>query len=91
MVDAGRSDYEIVCASDANATTNLAAKELQQYVRRATGVTLPIVAQASAEKGRLFLGPDWLPKAGVSPTALKPELVPLGTKRGTSVPSASLM
>lgn len=46
VVEAGQSDYQIVCTKGSMPATLLAATELQSFVERATGVRLPIVSPA---------------------------------------------
>lgn len=55
IVDRGATRYEIVTARDALSTTHLAAKELQRFLRQASGVTLPIVSMAHRNKRQIFI------------------------------------
>lgn len=55
IVADGRTDYEIVVDESAFATTRLAAAELRDYLRRATGVTLRIVPRPSAGIGHIYI------------------------------------
>ncbi len=56
LIHHGASEYEIVCAADANAATTLAARELNEWLRQSTGVTLPVVNVPSQGKRHVFIG-----------------------------------
>jgi hypothetical protein len=74
LVSGGSSDYEIVRAERAPASTSLAARELAHFLERSTGVRLPEVAAPTPGRKRLFVGanPHSL-AAGIDPRDLKPE------------------
>ena len=73
LVD-GRSDYEIVCAADANAASTFAARELRTWIQASSGVDLPISAQPSPTMKHFFVGPnEWSARAGITPEGLKAE------------------
>jgi Domain of unknown function (DUF4838) len=55
IVADGRSHYEIVVGRGALSTTRLAGDELRKYVRRATGVTLPIVRRPSSGLNQIYI------------------------------------
>lgn len=55
IVDVGRTTYEIVVLEPAFPTTHLAARELQLYLARSTGVELPIVGTPTAGKDQIFI------------------------------------
>lgn len=70
----GMSDYEIVCAPDANPATRLAVKELRMWFKQSTGVELPQVNAPSKGKKHVFLGSNtWSAAVGVTADDLKPE------------------
>jgi len=74
FINDGRSDYEIVCESGANAATTYAAGELRHWVKESTGITLPLVATPTQGRAHLFVGPnDSSSKAGIRAEGLKPE------------------
>jgi hypothetical protein len=74
LVDRSASDYEIVCAADANPATKLAARELRAWIQQSTGLSLPLVATPSPDHKHVFTGPNpWSKSAGVTPDGLKPE------------------
>jgi len=74
FMDHGASDYEIVCAAEANPATMLAARELRTWVKKSTGVELPLVTMPSQERRHVFAGPnEWSQRAGVTTEGLKPE------------------
>ena len=83
IVADGRSEYTIVVASDAIAPEQMAAKELQSFLKQSTGAELPIASPAVAGKGpRLVIGPceafrNRLPRRG--PYALKHDGIVLRT------------
>lgn len=56
VVEKGRPLAEIVIAEKPARMTKLAAKELQIYVARMTGATLPVVTKRSAGKTAIFVG-----------------------------------
>ncbi len=55
LVEDGRSDFEIVVEAGAFETTQLAGRELQTYVKKATGALLPIVRKPTADRGHVFI------------------------------------
>ena len=55
IVDGKSSDYEIVVAGRTLPTTRLAAQELQDYVKLATGVGLPIVQRPTRGKHQIYI------------------------------------
>ena len=57
LVRDGVSSYEIVTGSQPSGVVRLAAKELQHFIERSSGVSLPTVAQPTAGAGHIFLGP----------------------------------
>lgn len=61
IVENGRSDYQIVTGEQPTRVTRLAADELQHYLAEATGVTLPVVAQADPGLKQIYLGADAAP------------------------------
>ncbi|TWU66838.1 hypothetical protein V7x_24090 [Crateriforma conspicua] len=68
------SDYEIVQGPNPGPVVRLAASELQEFIRKSTGVALPILKAASPEKGRVFVGANPASKAlGITPDDLQPE------------------
>lgn len=74
FIDQGTSRYEVVCAADANAATQLAAKELRTWVKAATGVDLPQVTTPDTDRPHLFIGSNpWSDRAGITTAGLKPE------------------
>lgn len=57
LVRDGRPNAEIVVAENAPRTTRLAAAELQKYVAKISGATLPIVTQPTGgERVRIYVG-----------------------------------
>ena len=56
IVQEGRPSAEIVIAEKPARMTRLAAKELQTYVAKISGATLPIVTQRSPGKPAIFVG-----------------------------------
>ena len=56
FVQDGKSDYQIVVPSDADANVLFASSELQYFVERSTGVTLPIVKDVTlpSKDGHFF-------------------------------------
>ena len=56
FVQDGKSDYQIVVPSDADANVLFASSELQYFVERSTGVTLPIVKDVTlpSKEGHFF-------------------------------------
>ncbi len=74
LVQDGASDYEIVQGPNPGPVVRLAASELQEFIRKATEVTLPIVNTASPEKGHVFLGANPASNAaGIALDDLQPE------------------
>ena len=56
IVDNGKSDFEIIVRKDAPKATQFAATELQKYIAKSSGVTLPVKAELSAGKKALYVG-----------------------------------
>lgn len=56
IVEQGRPLAEIVIAEKPARMTKLAAKELQQYVARMSGATLPVVTERTPGKPAIFVG-----------------------------------
>ena len=54
IVDNGRSDYEIIVRKDAPQATQLAARELQTYLAKSSGVKLPLKDKLSPGKKALY-------------------------------------
>lgn len=52
----GRSDYQIVIAKEASTSEQTAARELQQYIEKMSGVRLPIVNDLNVQGRRIFVG-----------------------------------
>jgi hypothetical protein len=74
IVTNGRSDYQIVLGEGPNQVARMAADELQRWLAEATGVTLPIAAEADPALKQIFVGQAALPAdAGVDVAALPPE------------------
>ncbi|NOZ20170.1 MAG: DUF4838 domain-containing protein, partial [Planctomycetes bacterium] len=74
IVENGATTYEIVCSADANKVAKWAAKDLQRFVEKSTGVRLAIVESPTADKGHIFIGPNPASEAaGILPDDLKPE------------------
>ena len=74
LIEGGRSDYEIVCALEANAATSLAARELQTWIRQSTGLELPQVSRPTQGRNHFFIGEnEWSAIAGVTAEGLNPE------------------
>ena len=72
--ESGHSDYEIVCAPEANPATMLGAKELRMWLKQSSGVELPMVNSPSKDKRHVFLGANgWSSAAGITADDLKPE------------------
>ena len=72
LVSSGRSEYRIVCAADAPTSVKTAAAELQRVLAAATGVALPIGADAVAPM--ICLGANAAARAaGLSVDALPEE------------------
>lgn len=44
------SDYSVVCPAGASESMTFAAEELVSYIRQATGITLPVVAESSSDR-----------------------------------------
>lgn len=73
LVHEGQSDYAIVVAGDTR-TAVVAARELRDYLERATGARLPITREPGAADARIFVGPGEAPEAaGVTVDGLPPE------------------
>lgn len=63
LIENGSSSYEIVTAADANSATMLAARELRTWIKQSTGVDLPLVNAAAAERHHIFIKQDMTLKA----------------------------
>lgn len=55
LVGDGQSRFEIVVEANAFETTRLAGRELQTYMKKATGVVLPIVTKPTTGRGHVFV------------------------------------
>ncbi|MEN6305633.1 MAG: DUF4838 domain-containing protein [Armatimonadia bacterium] len=68
LAKGGQTDYVIVTAAAPSPTAMMAAKELQEYVRRVTGAELPVVTEDKAPVARrVFVGPcGAADKAGIA-------------------------
>ena len=74
IVAQGRRDYQIVLGEGPDQVARMAADELQRWLAEATGVTLPIAAEADPTLKQIFIGQAALPAdAGVDIAALPPE------------------
>jgi len=74
IVADGASDYQIVLGESPTKVARVAADELQTWLAAATGVTLPIAAEADPALKHIFVGEAALPgEAGVDVAALAPE------------------
>ncbi len=74
LFDGGQSDYEIVCAADANPATMFAARELRTWIKATSGTELPLVTQPTAGRNHVFTGSnEWSARAGVTTAGLRPE------------------
>jgi len=62
IVAEGASDYQIVLGEEPSRVARVAADELQRWIGRATGVELPIVAQADPAAGHLYVGEVGVPE-----------------------------
>jgi hypothetical protein len=56
LIADGESDYQIFISSDALQPEQYAAKELQRYIERVSGVTLPITNQKPDNGKAIFIG-----------------------------------
>ena len=56
IVDNGKSDFEIIVRKDAPQATRLAARELQTYLAKSSGVKLPLKDKLSPGKKALYVG-----------------------------------
>lgn len=56
ITSGGTSSYAIVLAGGAAVTEQSAANEIREYVRRMSGVTLPVVSESSAPANAIFVG-----------------------------------
>src|SRR5690606_30905774 len=56
LIADGESDYQIFISSDALQLEQYAAKELQRYIERVSGVTLPITNQKPDNGKAIFIG-----------------------------------
>jgi hypothetical protein len=88
VVVAGQARATVVIADEATEVARYAAEELVEHVRKATGVTLPVVREAQAPKStpahhRLFLGETQAAKRhGLRAADLAPEAFILRTLNG---------
>lgn len=84
LVENGASPYTIVLPADPIPAEQTAANELQSYLQRVTGATLPIVGEASAPaENRIVLGTGALFKAAfpeIDPASLKHDGIVLKTR-----------
>lgn len=58
----GKSDYQIIVASDAPQPEQHAAKELQHYLNLISGVQLPIVNQGNGSEKNIYIGFKSIPQ-----------------------------
>lgn len=61
IVADGASDYQIVIGTEPTRVSRLAADELRTWIAAATGVELPIVAEAAPDARHLYVGPNAVP------------------------------
>ncbi len=54
------SDYQIVVASNADSTTLFAARQLQEFIQKVSGVSLSLSNEAIADESTIFIGNDLL-------------------------------
>ena len=52
----GKTDYQIVVSTEASASEQTAARELQQYIQQVSGVQLPITSDLKASKRSIIVG-----------------------------------
>ncbi len=98
LAEKGKSAYTIVLASNASASEQRAAHELQRFIEEMSGAKLPIVTDAQTPRGpRLFVGDSPalqrlklnLPLAGVGPEGFvirthgRDVIIAGGRQRGT--------
>lgn len=70
----GKSEYEVVCAPEANPATMLAVKELRVWFKQSTGVELAVVNAPSKDRKHVFAGSnEWSAQAGVTTEGLQAE------------------
>lgn len=88
IVAGGQARATVVIADEATAVARYAAEELVEHVRKATGVTLPVVREAQAPKStpthhRIFLGETRAAeRKGLGAADLAPEAFILRTVNG---------
>ncbi len=71
LVNEGKSNAEIVVDAKACASTQVAAKELQKYLKKISGVELPVVNQPSG-KLPVYIGPsEYTRKLGITVDDIK--------------------
>ncbi|MBP1990188.1 DUF4838 domain-containing protein [Paenibacillus eucommiae] len=69
ITSGGVGHYNIVLADTANLVEETAANELQLYIQKVTGVTLPIVGESSAQDKSFMVGPTAFAIAnGINPS-----------------------
>ena len=74
LVQDGASRYEIVLLEKSTRAARLAATELQTFVERSTGVSIPVTSSPDPAKHHVYVGPHpWSTAAGVSAGDLPPE------------------
>lgn len=56
IIDAGKSRHSIIVAADASPAAQTGAKELQRIIRCATGVELPLLAEAKGSGPAIYVG-----------------------------------
>ncbi len=56
LVKGGKTNYEIVAPKSVKSAYKMAAEELQDFLAQATGVIIPVVECASADKKHIYLG-----------------------------------
>ncbi len=80
LVANGQSDYQIVLGEGPSRVARMAADELQTWLAEATGVELPIAADADPDLKHIFVGEAALPAAaGVDVAALEREAFAIRT------------
>ena len=52
----GKSKYQIVLPSDASESEKTAARELQEYIQKMSGATLPVTSDKKTGKRSIFVG-----------------------------------
>lgn len=63
LIEDGKSDYQIFVSSNASIPEQLAAKELQLYLEKITGVKLPVTHQKPENEKAIFVGFNEAPES----------------------------